>query len=239
MLIWSPRVLEMKEPENTPIIDLNNINKKIYDYIKENIIWCEFSPGTKINVKKLCSGLGVSYTPVKDALYQLAGEGLVIISPRAGTYVRNITEEDIHEILKIRLYLEEAAVTEIAREITDEQLRILKNIYEESVSIEVDSRNKGSYKRFLECDSDFHRTIIGFAGNKWLDETYSNLNVHMQTFRYLVLRGMQGKLPTTDQDHKMIIEAFFDRDIEKVKKAVSNHIRNTDHYWAKIGELQG
>ncbi|MFW6053090.1 MAG: GntR family transcriptional regulator [Desulfosalsimonas sp.] len=229
----------MKDLENTPIIDLNNINKKIYDYIKENIIWCEFPPGTKINVKKLCGYLGVSYTPVKDALYQLAGEGLVIISPRAGTYVRNITEEDIHEVLKVRLYLEEAAVTEIVPRLTDEQLRILKSIYEESVSIAVDQRDKGSYKRFLECDSDLHRTIIDFAGNKWLNETYSNLNVHMQTFRYLVLRGIQGKLPTTDHDHKMIIDAFFERDVEKVKKAVSNHIRNTDHHWAKIGKLKG
>lgn len=228
----------MKDAQITPLIDLNNINKKIYDYIKENIIWCEFPPGTKINVKKLCRDLGVSYTPVKDALYQLAGEGLVIISPRSGTYIRNISEEDIHEILRVRLYIEKAAVAEIVPKITDEQLQIIKNIYEKSVAISVEPNHTESYKRFLECDSRLHRTIIALAENKWLNETYAKLNVHMQTFRYLVLKGTQGKLPTTDNDHKRIIEAFFERDVKRVKEAVSNHICNTDDNWSKVGKLR-
>ncbi|MFW5908309.1 MAG: GntR family transcriptional regulator [Desulfosalsimonas sp.] len=228
----------MKSQQNTPIIDLNNINQKIYEYIKESIIWCEFPPGTKIDVKKLCRDLGVSYTPVKDALYQLAGEGLVIISPRSGTHVRKITEEDIHEILKVRLYIEKAAVAEIVPKITDEQLQIIRNKYEKSVSIAVDSQDTESYKRFLECDSDLHRTMIELAGNKWLSETYTKLNVHMQTFRYLILKGTQGKLPTTDRDHKKIVEALFERDAEKVEEAVASHICNTDAHWSKIGKLQ-
>lgn len=231
-------VAKLKDSGNTPLIDLSNFNRKIFDFIKENIIWCEFPPGKKLDVRKLCKDLGVSYTPVKDALYQLSGEGLVIISPRAGTYVRNITKEDIYEILKVRSYLEQAAVTEVVPKITDGQLQTIRNIYKESLSIIVSPGDIESYKRFLECDGNLHRAIVGFAGNKWLDDTYKKLNVHMQTFRYLRLKGIQGKLPTTDKEHKMIIDALSERDVEKAKEAVFNHIRNTNNSWSKIEKIQ-
>ena len=82
------------------LIDVTNINEKVYQLIKQNIIKFIYPPGHNLNITELKDALGVSPTPIKDALFRLAGEGLVVIYPRKGTYVKDVTDEDIHEIIQ-------------------------------------------------------------------------------------------------------------------------------------------
>ena len=109
----------MATEELTTLIDVSNINEKAYNYIKTNIINLTYPPGYNLNLGQLSEKLGVSPTPIKDALFRLSGEGLVEIAPRKGTYVKELSLEDIHEIVQIRIILETAAVEAIVAGLTD------------------------------------------------------------------------------------------------------------------------
>lgn len=78
-------------------IDITNINEKIYNLIKTRITHLEYPPGYQINIKKLQDELGVSSSPIKDALFRLVGEELLEINPRKGTFVKDVLEKDILE----------------------------------------------------------------------------------------------------------------------------------------------
>lgn len=214
----------MEENSTHTVIDVTNINEKVYDYIKKKIITFEFPSGHKLNIKQLSNTLGVSQTPIKDALFRLAGEGLIDITSRTGTYVKSVTEDEIHEILQTRLILETAVIEEIAGKITDEQLASLKSLFEKSYSLVVNPNDNDSYKTFMEYDSEFHLSFFHIMGNKRLIHIYKNLNAHMQMVRFRLMNDALGKLPTTDEEHRMILEALFERNVAKAKHAIASHL---------------
>lgn len=115
------------------LIDITNINEKIYSLIKNRITHFEYPPGYPLNIRKLQAEFGVSNSPIKDALFRLAGEGLVEITSRKGTFVKDISEKDLYEIEETRAILEVGAVEIIADTITDEQLARLESLYQETL----------------------------------------------------------------------------------------------------------
>ena len=211
-----------------PSIDLASLNEKIYDFIKQRIINADYPPGYKLNIREISTALGVSHTPVKDALFKLAGENLIEISSRTGTYVKNITEADIHEIIQTRIILETAAIEMVAARITDEQLRQLEDVYQKSIVLAVYQNDSETYKAFMEYDSRFHLFFFQFIGNNRLLNIYQNLNAHMQFVRFRLMNHAGGKLPTTDREHEMILQALRDRDPEKAKQAIRDHLLRID-----------
>jgi DNA-binding GntR family transcriptional regulator len=218
----------MAEKSTPFIIDVTNINEKVYDYIKNNIVSLVFPAGYKLNVKQLSKTLGVSHTPIKDALFRLAGEGLIEITSRTGTYVKSITEADIHEILQTRLILETAVIERITEKITDKQLQTIKDLYQKSLSIVVRQNDSESYKAFMECDSEFHLDIFNIIGIARLIDIYKKLNTHVQHVRFRMMHRALGKLPTTDEDHRMIVEALCERNVAKAKQAVADHLHRIE-----------
>jgi len=228
------------EENLTPfIIDVTNINEKVYDYIKKNITTFHFPSGYKLNIRQLSETLGVSHTPIKDALFRLAGEGLIDITSRTGTYVKSITEADIHEILQTRMILETAVIEEIAGKITNEQLQALKDVYRKGASLAVNPSDIESYKTFMEYDSQFHLSFFNIMGNKRLIHIYQNLNAHMQIVRFRLMNHALGKLPTTDEEHRMILEALCERNVAKAKQAIANHLHRLDAVCATVQQGQG
>lgn len=229
----------MEENLAPSVIDVTNINEKIYDYIKKNIANFHFPSGHKLNIKQLSETLGVSHTPIKDALFRLAGEGLIDITSRTGTYVKSITEADINEILQTRLILETAVIEEIAGKITDEQLQALKDLYRKGVSLVVNPNDNESYKAFMEYDSQFHISFFNIMGNKRLLHIYKNLNAHMQMVRFRLMNRALGKRPATDEEHQMILEALCERNVAKAKQAIANHIQRMGAVCATVQQDQG
>ena len=218
----------MEEKSAPSIIDVTNINEKVYNYIKNNIASLVFPAGYKLNIKQLSKTLGVSHTPIKDALFRLAGEGLIEITSRTGTYVKSITEADIHEILQTRLILETAVIEEVTEKITDQQLRTIKDLYQKSLSIVVRQNDSESYKAFMECDSAFHLAIFDVIGINRLIDIYKKLNTHAQYVRFRMMHSALGKLPTTNEDHRMILEALCERNAAKAKQVITNHIQKIE-----------
>jgi GntR family transcriptional regulator, rspAB operon transcriptional repressor len=217
----------MSTEEQNTLIDVSNINEKVYNYIKTNIINYNYPPGYNLNLNQLSEMLGVSHTPIKDALFRLTGEGLVEIAPRKGTYVKDVTLEDIHEILQVRLILETEAVGAITAGLTDEQLLQFTGLYGQMISVRVGENDVASYKAYMEHDSEFHLLFFQILGNQRLLNIYRNLNAHIQIVRFRLL-DRRGKNATTDQEHANILEALRERNPEKAREAVRQHLLNLD-----------
>jgi DNA-binding GntR family transcriptional regulator len=220
--------------DSKPIIDLSNINEKVYGFIKKRIIHLTYPPGHKINVRQLQRELGISQTPIKDALFRLAGEGIIEISSRRGTFVKGVTEKDIEELFATRFILEAGAVDLVAIRLTNEQLEELEEIYNETLKSGLES----NYELFMEKDRAFHAKIIEFTGNLRLMETYSHLSSHMQIVRFRAARHNVGKMPWVNEDHLNILKALQDRNPEKAREVIRNHFSKSMHFLSRqVGEL--
>jgi DNA-binding GntR family transcriptional regulator len=202
------------------LIDITNINEKVYDFLKKGIINLTYPPGERINTRQLQQELGVSHTPIKDALFRLAGEGMVEISSRRGTFVTEVTERDIKEIAEIRIILETGALEIVAKQITDEQLAELEALYQATLIGEGDV----GYDFFMERDSQFHLKIIECANNQRLLKLYKQLNAHMQIVRFRFARRSKRKLSWTDQDHARILKAIKEHDAQKAVETMREHL---------------
>lgn len=201
------------------VIDITNINEKIYELIKKRITHLEYPPGYQITIRALQNELGVSNSPIKDALFRLAGEGLVEITSRKGTYVIDITERDIYEIEAVRAIIEMGAVELVARTITDEQLKRLEELYKETLI----PSDAFEYSIFMEKDNRFHLEILKLTHNQRLVDIYKRLNPHLQIVRFQFARNRTQPLPWTHQDHREILEALRQRDPDKAKDAIRRH----------------
>ncbi len=213
------------------IIDITNINEKVYELIKSRIVCRDYPPGHAISIRRLQDELGVSNSPIVNALFRLSGEGLVDITSRKGSYVRDITEKDIHEIEALRVILECGAIDLIGRVITDEQVGLLKRLYEETLVAD----RKFDYTKFMEKDSRFHLEIVKLTGNQRLVDTYKRLNAHSHIARFEYAKQRKTPLPWTHRDHLEILNALEQRDPEKAKKAIVDHrAKSRDAFLGKI-----
>lgn len=208
-------------------MDVSSINERVYNFIKTNIINLTYPPGYNLKLAKLSKQLGISPTPIKDALFKLAGEGLIDIAPRKGTYVRELSLNDIREILQIRIILETAVVESIAENITDEQLSGLETIHAQMISFTFVENDSKVYRDYLDLDGQFHILLFQILGNQQLLTIYRNLNSHIQICRFKLL-DKTGKNPTTNSEHMAILNALQERNPAKAKQAMLKHLQSIE-----------
>lgn len=201
------------------LIDTTNINEKVYQLLKKRIIYREYPPGYKLTIRELQDVLGVSNSPIKDALFKLAGENFVEITSRKGTFVKDITPNDIKEIEQARIIIEIGAVGIVTRQITEEDVANLDSLYKETLM----RGKKFDYISFMEKDFKFHVAIIKLTKNNRLVQMYEGLNTHLQILRYQVARNIKNRLPWTDSDHLEILNSLREKDPQRAKKAVKKH----------------
>jgi len=218
------RILDNNEAKRTPL-DVTNINEKVYSLIKERITNLEYPPGYKIVVPRLQAELGVSNSPIKSALFRLAGEELVEITSRKGTIVKDISKSDILEIEEFRTIIEIGAVDILARIITKEQITILEQLYQETLFSNCDF----NYSEFMKKDSLFHIEIIKMTGNNRLLNAYKRLNAHIQLVRFQATRKPIKPLPWTNMDHMAIIDALKMNDPIKSMHVIKDHRRKAQN----------
>ena len=205
--------------EISSLIDTTNINEKVYKLLKKRITEREYPPGYKLTIRELQNSFGVSNSPIKDALFRLAGEGFVEISSRKGTFVKDITLKDILEIEQTRLIIEVGAVEIIAPKITDGEIKKLELLYNKTLM----RGEKFNYLSFMEKDFEFHKEIIRITKNKKLVQIYEQLNAHIQIARYRIAHDIKKRLPWTNRDHLEILKSLRSRNPEKAKKAITEH----------------
>jgi DNA-binding GntR family transcriptional regulator len=203
------------------INDYELLSKKVYRILKKRIIKGDLKPGTKLLEAKIAEQLGVSRTPVRESLRELAAEGFVKMSPNLGMIVIEFFLEDFCEVLQIRRVLEGLAGSIAAKKISKEEIEKLEEIIEQmSISI-----IKDDMSTYSELNGEFHNLILNVCGNKRLMKICANLSGSEHRFRIRSL-SIPGRLKYSLEEHKNIVKALKRGDSIETERLSQVHIRN-------------
>ena len=206
------------------IKDYELLSKKVYHILKARIIKGDLAQGGKLFEAKIAEQLGVSRTPVREAIKGLAAEGLVKMNPNQGVVVINISIEDLQEVLQIRRVLEGLAASIAAEKIHSEEITKLEEIIKKmSTNI---SKPKPDVAAYSELNAEFHNLILNACGNRRLMKICNNLSSSDHRFRIRSLRNNPGRLKYSLKEHQEIFEALKRKDADQAEKLSRIHIDN-------------
>lgn len=193
----------------------------VFNTLREAILKGDLQPGERLMELQLAAKLGVSRTPIREAIRMLEQEGLAVTIPRKGAEVAKMTEKDMEDVLQIRDVLDELAASIACEKISGEQLEELRQTmheFEESIKT-------GGIKRIAEVDVRFHDIIYQSTGNPKLVSILSNLREQMYRYRVEYLKD-QKNYPVLVREHSEIVKGLSEKNKEKVTAAMHNHVRN-------------
>ncbi|SFG62298.1 DNA-binding transcriptional regulator, GntR family [Lachnospiraceae bacterium C7] len=193
----------------------------VFNTLREAILRGELKPGERLMELQLASRLGVSRTPIREAIRMLEQEGLAVTTPRKGAEVARMTEKDMQDVLVIREALDELAARIACKKITDDQLERLKKIKKDFV----DCLETGNIKVIAQKDMDFHDAIYEATDNPKLVTLVSNLREQMYRYRVEYIKN-SCNYPTLIREHNAIVDGLEARDESKLAVAMHNHIKN-------------
>ncbi|HOV37643.1 MAG TPA: GntR family transcriptional regulator [Spirochaetales bacterium] len=199
-------------------------NKKLlaYEILKNRIISNELKPLEYLNEKVLCEELGVSKTPIREALQHLEQNRFVVIIPNKGCFVSNIGLDLIREVFEMR-EIHECAAARIAA--TRPNREFFKELLEQEDSFEPKSLENAKQK--LLSGYQIHKKIIDFIGNSLLSDFYQIVLDHIVRIRiYFFNKFDNRRLQETADEHQKILEAILAGDPEKAEVAMQEHLEN-------------
>lgn len=207
--------LKVKMNEYLPLRDV------VFNTLRQAILKGELKPGERLMEIQLADRLGVSRTPIREAIRKLELEGLVVMIPRKGAEVAKITEKDLKNVLEVRCALEELAVELACEKIDTAQIDELKSCMKEFKEL----LGKNDVTALAEKDEHFHDIIFEATNNDRLVQILNNLREQMYRYRveYLKDSNAHGMLIT---EHEAIIKYLEDRNVAEVKKVINAHIYN-------------
>ncbi len=200
----------------------------IFEKIREDILNGMYNPGEKIVEAKLADELGVSRTPVREALKQLELDGLVENIPNRGVIVKGVTAQDIMDIYTIRETIEAIAAKWSVERMSQEDLDSLKEIYE---LMEFYTFKKDVDKIF-ELNTKFHELIYSATNSRFLEHVLRDFQLFIKSTRYESLKT-EGRMEHTLNEHKEILDAFIERDQDKAVEKIIEHISHSKENFEK------
>ena len=207
------------------------LREVVCESLREAIRNGVLKPGERIMEIQLAEELGVSRTPVREAIRKLELEGYVVMMPRRGTYVASMSIRDINEIFEIRTALESLSNGLAADHITDEELEHLQRL----LVIIGGYIKEGNIEKIVETDIEFHDMMYHAARNTRLVGIISNLRDQLTRFRTLSM-SYPGRLEATIEEHRLIVEAIARGDRKAASKAAERHMENSEKTLLKAME---
>lgn len=193
----------------------------VFNTLRRAILKGELKPGERLMEIALAERLGVSRTPIREAIHKLGQEGLVVMIPRRGAMVANITEEDLNDVLEVRLGLEIMAIEKACKRMDQEKLEQLKKAGEAFR----ETMKTGDLTMLAEADVDFHEIIYQASGNKRLIQMLNNLREQIYRYRIEYLKDEMTRNQLADE-HEEMYQAISGGDIKKACEMASIHIEN-------------
>ncbi len=189
------------------------------DAIRKGVL----KPGERLMEIQLAEELGVSRTPVREAIRKLELEGYVIMMPRRGTYVANLSIRDVNEVFEIRTSLDSLASGLAAERITDEELESLQRLLV-LISKYIESNNM---EKIVETDMQFHDLLYQASRNTRLVGIIYNLREQLTRFRATSM-SFPGRLKATLEEHRQIVEAIAQGDVKAAQHAAEYHMEKSE-----------
>jgi DNA-binding GntR family transcriptional regulator len=204
------------------VTDKYSLRGRVFNKIREDILSGKYSQNEELKENTIGSELGVSRTPVREALRQLELEGLVSIIPNKGAYVNGISEKDMHDIFIIRSYLEGLCARWACEHITKEQIEEL----EEIVYLSEFHARRDHPEQIVELDSKFHQLIYEASDSKILNHVLSDFHHYVQRIRKITLAS-ETRATNSNKEHTALLEAIKQRDADKAEALAHEHIMST------------
>lgn len=212
----------MKEPnfevtmnEYLPLRDV------VFNTLRQAILRGELKPGERLMEIQLANKLGVSRTPIREAIRKLELEGLVLMIPRKGAEVAEITEKNMLDVLEVRRALEELAVKLACERITEEEIQELKDAADAFQKI----LSEKDITKIAEADEAFHDVIFKSTGNDRLIQLLNSLREQMYRYRLEYLKREEYH-PQLLEEHQQIIERITSKDQSEAAELIDRHIGN-------------
>lgn len=193
----------------------------VFNTLREAILKGDLKPGERLMELQLASKLGVSRTPIREAIRMLEQEGLAVTTPRKGAEVAKMTLKDMEDVLEIRDALDELAVRIACQKISDEQLKQLEDMKE----LFEKSTQTGNVKKIAEADVTFHDVIYEATGNPKLVTLLNNLREQVYRYRVEYIKDPKN-YPKLIAEHEAILESLKNRDVKNAVEAMHVHVAN-------------
>ena len=193
----------------------------VFNTLREAILKGELKPGERLMELQLAAKLGVSRTPIREAIRMLEQEGLAVTIPRKGAEVARMTEKDMEDVLQIRDALDELAASIACEQISEEELAELRHTMHEFE----ESTKTGDVKRIAEADVRFHDIIYHATRNVKLENMLNNLREQMYRYRYEYIKDHTDYKQLV-REHAAIIAGFERHDVAYVRAAMHTHLEN-------------
>ncbi len=213
----------MKQDFDTAVNEYLPLRDVVFQNLRRAILKGELEPGERLMEIHLAKRLGVSRTPIREAIRKLELEGLVVMIPRRGAVVASITEKDMRDVLEVRRTLEMMAVEVACDRISEQDLKRLREAAGEFER----SRDSGDIIRVAQADMDFHEVIYSATGNLRLVNILSNLREQMYRYRMEYLKDTSG-YDRLRAEHARIYQAICEKNKEMARQAIQEHIDNQE-----------
>lgn len=224
----APRLQPIRLDAYKPLREI--VSDALRQAIRDGIL----PPGERLMEIPLAEELGVSRTPIREAIRILEQEGLIVMIPRRGTYVADMSLKDVTEVFELRSILEELAAELAAERITNEEIEAL-----EQHLVEIGNyMNENNLDKVVQADILFHEILYKASRNDRLVEMINNLREQTLRFRTLSM-SQTGRLAKTWDEHRQLVEAISDRDVERARQIARIHMEESEKTLLAGMQLKG
>ena len=207
-----------------------SLKDEAYQRIKALILTDTLSGGDMLDIERLTSELGISRTPLREALLMLEQEGLVETIPYKGTFVVDVSKKDVEEIYQVREALEALAVRLATPVIPDEELKEMQALFA-SIGNEIEG---GDFERHFQSDTQFHDLIVRYCDNEVLQQVLGTITDRIYHVRVFSRNQSGYHMKESFREHCLVLDAIMERDDAKAERLMVEHIRNAGNRIADL-----
>jgi DNA-binding GntR family transcriptional regulator len=193
--------------------------EEVAELLRQRIFARELEPGSWIDELRIAENLGISRTPLREALKVLAAEGLVTMKVRRGAYVTEVSEKDLRDVYHLLALLESDAARVVAQRADDAQLAQIEQLHQDLENATADR------DRFFEINEAFHMLLLNLADNRWRDQMVADLRKVMKLNRHNSL-FKEGRIEQSLAEHAAIVQALTARQPELAAERMAAHFMN-------------
>ncbi len=201
-----------------------SLRGRVFQRLREDILSGAYQEGDELREITVGEELGVSRTPVREALRQLELEGLVTIIPNKGAYVTGISRKDVADIYKIRSMLEGMCTKWATEHITEKQIEELEEVLLLS-EFHLHKKSGGQTEQVTELDGKFHKILYEASNSRILEHVLSDFHKYVQAARAMSV-GEKNRAEKSIQEHREILEAIKEHDGDLAEKLANRHVLN-------------
>ena len=204
---------------STPLLTPNALYQQVAELLRQRIFNRDLAPGSWIDELKIAEEFGISRTPLREALKVLATEGLITMKPRRGSYVTEVSEQDLRDVYHLLALLESDAAAVVAFEATDAQIEALFDLHRQLEQSVTDA------DQFFKINEQFHMALLTTANNRWRNQVVEDLRKVMKLNRHQSLLKT-GRIDDSLHEHAAIMQALKARQPEQARQLMQAHFDN-------------